>query len=394
MTPAPTSAPGSPLPTGPALPMTLPTAPSTSPAAVGTQKGIPAAGVLLCLLSAVCFGLSAVIAKAGYAAGWDVPSLLTVRFAIASLLLWAIVAIRRPARPERRTIWICIALGAVGYALQAALYFQAITLLDAGLVAQLVYVYPALVFLMAIALRRERVRARSVLALACTTIGLVLLLGGGGGTGFSMTGVVLALACAVVYALYIIVSDVVPAATDPYLVTAIVSSSATVTLGGWMLASGRTAMATEPSGWLWPMLFAIVSTLLAISLFLRGLRIVGPSVAAVLSCIEPVVTAASAALLFGEIPAPVQYLGAATVLGAMVLLLTGKRREPAPPVAAAPIASQGVAPQPIPSQPDAAQAVGSQAPDLGQARPQEPVGVAARSSSIAARRRSASLRRR
>ena len=47
-------------------------------------------------------------------------------------------------------------LGAVGYAMQSAFYFGALTRIDASLVGLLLYAYPALVLLLAYALRRER----------------------------------------------------------------------------------------------------------------------------------------------------------------------------------------------------------------------------------------------
>ena len=47
-------------------------------------------------------------------------------------------------------------------------------------------------------------------------------------------------------------------------------------------------------------MLALVSTVGAILLFFAGLARVGPSVAAILSVLEPVVTAVGAAVVFGE----------------------------------------------------------------------------------------------
>jgi drug/metabolite transporter (DMT)-like permease len=72
------------------------------------------------------------------------------------------------------------------------------------------------------------------------------------------------------------------------------------------------------SGWLWLASLAVVSTVGAIALFFAGLRRVGPTAAAILSTLEPVVTVALASAVFGETLGPVQLAGGALVLLAAV----------------------------------------------------------------------------
>jgi drug/metabolite transporter (DMT)-like permease len=72
--------------------------------------------------------------------------------------------------------------------------------------------------------------------------------------------------------------------------------------------------AVTPAGWAWVACLAVVSTVAALSLFFAGLRRVGPTTAAILSTVEPVVTVLLAFVVFGETLGPVQLLGAALVL--------------------------------------------------------------------------------
>jgi len=282
---------------------------------------LPRAGVLLCLVSGISFGLAAVFAKESFAAGWTVPAALTFRFIIAAIIFWAVVALRRPPMPAKRTVWVCVGLGAVGYALQAGFYFGALTMLGAAVVGQLLYIYPALVFLLALARRREPLALRKLLALASTSVGLVLLLQGGSSTGsWSLAGVLMALASAVTYSIYITVASTLPASLDPFLSAAIISSAAAVSLGLFALGTGTLQVPTHPAAWMWILLFSIVSTVIAVGAFLAGLRLVGPSTAAILSCTEPVVTALTAALAYHEHLSPWQIAGGIAVLLAVVLL--------------------------------------------------------------------------
>lgn len=295
------------------------------PQPTAPQRG-RALGVLLCLVSGVSFGLAAVVAKEAFRAGLNVTSLLAGRFGIAAVILWCVVAIRRPRMPSTRAVLVAVGLGAIGYAAQSAFYFAALTRLNAGMVAQLLYVYPALVLVIGIALGREKAHRRTILALGCSLGGLTLLLQGGGSGPLSSTGIALALGAALTYAVYITVAGSVSAELDVYLMCAIVCTAATVSITGYGTLTHSLHAPADPSGWLWLILLALVPTVLAIATFLGGLRLVGGAVAAILSCSEPVVTVLSSALVFGERLGPVQLVGGAGVLGAVVLL---QARQPA-----------------------------------------------------------------
>ena len=282
---------------------------------------------MLCVISGIAFGSAAVFAKESFASGWSVSTLLATRFVLAAAIFWTVVAIRRPARPSARSAVICIVLGAVGYALQSGFYFAALTKMNAAVVAQLLYIYPAVVFLLALARRKETLAARKLLALASTSLGLVLLLHGGSGS-WPIPGVLMALGAAVTYAIYITVASTLPAELDSFLTAAMICSAAGLSLAVFAAASDSISWPNVPIGWLWMLLFTAISTVVAMVTFLAGLRLVGPSAAAILSCIEPVVTALSAALVYSEKLTIWQIAGGVAVLSALVLL-QARRRVPA-----------------------------------------------------------------
>jgi drug/metabolite transporter (DMT)-like permease len=80
-------------------------------------------------------------------------------------------------------------------------------------------------------------------------------------------------------------------------------------------------------GWAWLVAIAVVSTVAAILCFFAGLARVGPSVASILSTLEPVVTVALAAIAFGESLGAVQVVGGALVLGAVLVMQWPTRRD-------------------------------------------------------------------
>ncbi len=289
---------------------------SSPQAATGTGRG----GIPLGLASAVGFGLMAVWATYAYEAGMTITTVLTLRFTIAALVFWAVVAVRRPVWPERRVVVSAFALGAVGYAAQAGAFFGALTRIDAGLASLLLYAYPGLVIVAALALRRETASRQRIGALLVATTGICLVLLGGGAVQPDGVGIALALTAAFVYATYILVSDDLLGRIDPFLLAAIIVTGAAFTFLLTGTASGTLRLDFAAAGWLDVGLLAVVSTVLPVIAFMLALERIGAGTVSIVSTVEPVVTATLAWLLFGQQLGGVQILGGALVLSAVVLL--------------------------------------------------------------------------
>jgi drug/metabolite transporter (DMT)-like permease len=278
-------------------------------------------GAALVLASAVAFGVMPVFGKYAFEAGVSVATLLLVRFAIAAPVLWAGVALRGGlGRVPRVVIWRGLALGGIGYATQAGLYFLALERMDASVLSLILYGYPAMVTGAAILLRREPASRRRLAALVTASFGLVLVLVGSGSGAFDTVGALLGFGAALTYTTYILVSDAVTADLDPLPLAALVTTGAVVTLGLVGVATGSIDLGFAADGWVWLALAGLVSTVSAILLFFSGMSRVGPSTAAILSTLEPPVTVALAFVAFGEALGIAQVLGALAVLSAAVIV--------------------------------------------------------------------------
>ena len=290
-------------------------------------------GTLLCVGSAAAFGAMAVLGKLAYDEGATVGTLLAVRFALAAVLFWGLVFAGGEAGELRRLaprdIAIALALGACGYAAQAGCFFAALERIDASLLSLLLYTFPAMVAVAAIALGRERADARRLGALGVASAGLVLVLASAKPGALDALGAALALSAAVVYTTYILVSQGVAGRIRPTLLSALVCSGAAVTLttGSTLLGDLRPGDVTL-AGWGWLAGIALVSTVAAVSLFFAGLKRVGPTTASVLSTVEPVVTVVLAFLVFGELLGALQLLGGMLVIAAVLVLASQRPREP------------------------------------------------------------------
>ena len=291
-------------------------------------------GALLCLASAAAFGTLGIFGTLASDAGASVASTLLVRFALAAAVFAAALTATggwaRVRALPRRVVLTGLGLGAFGYSLQSGLYFLAIDRLDVSMVALLLYTYPVFVTVAAIALGRAEASMRTGAALTIASTGLMLVLLAAGTGSFDLVGAALALAAALTYTTYILVSDRIVAEVEPSDLALLVLTGAAASFTAAGLATGSLDLALSGEAWLWLLLIALVSTVFAVSAFFAGLRRVGPSEAAILSTFEPPVTVALAFLVLGEHLTPAQLLGGSLVLAAVILLqLPARRRVPA-----------------------------------------------------------------
>ena len=294
------------------------------------QKGsIDRVGLALCVVSAAGFGSLAIFGKQAYAGGLGVIGVLALRFAVAApLLVGLALAARRGLRLPRPTALRLLGLGAIGYAIQATLFFNALTRVSAGLAALLLYLYPALVTAGAVALGRSRLDRATVVGLALSLAGIVLVLGLPG-ERLDALGVALGLASACWYTLYILVGEYLLRGVDPLAASAYVGSGAACSfLAAAVLVGGRGLLGATPSAYAAGVAMAVVGTALAIATFLAGMARVGSAWASIASSFEPVFTVALGAAVLGDRLGPGKVVGGvAVVAGAVLLPLLGGARE-------------------------------------------------------------------
>lgn len=279
-------------------------------------------GLLLCVLAATCFGTVGVLTKLAYAEGVNVITLLAARFALGSALLWALAAARGVARlPRTRTTIAAIAFAIVLYSVENGVFFAALTRLDASLVELTVFTYPAMVVVAAILLGREPASRRRLGAVALATGGVALVLLGGSIGALDGLGIALALSAAGLYSAYVLVADTLRGRIPPLTLAAVVSTGALIAyVGAGVVTGGLRPGDIAGDAWIWVALVGIAGTAIGMSAFLAGVDRLGPSRAAIISTLDPVVTVTVAALVLGDRLTPAQLVGGALVIGAIVVL--------------------------------------------------------------------------
>ena len=163
-------------------------------------------------------------------------------------------------------------------------------------------------------------RSLKLTALLLATVGLAFTVGPEGG---QILGVLLGIGAAAIYSVYIMVGSQAMRQVSAIQSSAVIFASAGAMSTLLMAVDGPHLPATA-TGWAAILAIVLAATVLPGVTFLAGLHRIGPTHAAMLSTLEPVVTVLLAALLLGELIRPVTLVGGGLILAA-VLLLTWRR---------------------------------------------------------------------
>ncbi|MGH1507765.1 DMT family transporter [Ralstonia solanacearum] len=283
-------------------------------------------GVLLIGVSAASFGAMAIFTHYAYASGANTVGLLTVRFCLAALALMAVMRVRRIDIPPWSRVAGLAAMGGIGYAGQSFAFFTALHYAPASLVALLLYLYPMFVTVLAAVFLQERLTPAALVALVLCSAGAGLTVGGAGLAGGSPLGVVLGVAAAVIYSVYITVGARVTRGVDPIACTTVICTAAAVVYVGLAAAGVPARFPGSAAGWAASLAIAGLSTVIAILAFFAGLQRLGAAQASMLSTLEPVVTVVLAALLLGESIGATQMAGGALILAGVLWLTRADAR--------------------------------------------------------------------
>ncbi len=280
-------------------------------------------GLTLLALSTMAYGVLPILGKIAYSAGVGVLPLLAWRYVVAALLIAGLERGPLPPLRERLRLW---AIGSV-FVLNSIAYFRALQEIPASVTALVLYTYPVIVALLAALVGVERLTGRAVLAALGAFAGCALTARGApSGAPLPLAGVAWALVAALVYACYIVLSSRFGAGVPARVLALHLAQAAAAICVALALADGGLALPLDPRALLSVAGIGVVSTVVAMTAFLAGMALVGPTRASVLSSLEVIVTLVLAFLLLGERLGPRQWAGAGLILGAVVFQNLGVLR--------------------------------------------------------------------
>jgi drug/metabolite transporter (DMT)-like permease len=285
-----------------------------------TARRIAAARATLWVaLSACGFGAIAIFATFGTRAGAPLLNLLAWRYLLAAIVLGAMGMATRTLRANRSSARVVLLAG-LGQTLVAVVSLSALRYIPAATLSFLFYTFPAWVAVIARVRHSEPLTRRRLFALALSLSGVFVMVGSPGGAALHTAGVALALSAALLYAIYIPMIASLQRGHGPLATATYMSAGAAVIITCAAALRGEFGVAMAPTAWTASIGLALVSTVGAFLLFLRGLAVLGPVRTAIISTVEPFVTAMLGAWLLQQ-PLTLAILAGGALIAAAVVLL-------------------------------------------------------------------------
>ena len=262
--------------------------------------------------AACCFGSISPLTLTALSAGASLPSLITWRYLIAAPLLLAVAGGAAFRQNRRVTIRLAV-LGGGGQAIVTGLTLYALRWVPAATEAFLFYTFPAWVAIFAAVRGTERLTRDRVVALVLSLVGIGVMVGTPGAAALDPIGVLFVLTAAVVYALYIPMIDSLRHQTSSTITAAWISTGASVAFATWAAIDGSLTQPMPLTAWGVALVLALLCTVVAFSLLLRGLATLGPVRTAIVATVEPFWTSVLAALMVS------QPMTAGTIVGGVLI---------------------------------------------------------------------------
>jgi drug/metabolite transporter (DMT)-like permease len=274
-------------------------------------------------MAALLWGSSATAAKSFFQ--HDISPLLVVesRVIIAAVVLTMFLLITRPQMLKVKLVDLkdFALLGIIGVAGSNYTYYAAIKETSVAIAILMQYTAPVLVALYMVVTRQEKISRIKTAAIILSLVGCTIMLGVfDNDVRITSLGIVLGILSAFCFAFFNIYAKV---ANKHYSIWTLITYTVISASIFWIVFDCVVNTGIRLSGGselLTLSLFSFMSILLPYVFYFRGLKILKPSTAIVVSTLEPVVAIVTAFIFLGETLQLVQIAGGVFVVGAVILL--------------------------------------------------------------------------
>lgn len=281
------------------------------------------------IITGVTYGLNPLFAVPLMKNGAATESILFFRYAIAVLLLGAFLLVSRQGfRISWKQAGVLLVLGLL-YTASSVFLFEAYHYIASGLATTLIFLYPVLVAIIMVFLRV--VPSWPVwLSIVLTFVGVVIMTQGDSSQAVNPIGVILSLASALVYALFIVIinrSKVIGSISNSLLTFYALSVGAIVFLVKIIISGiGVTAGIAGSTAWLSLVGLAIFPTVISTATLAVATRNIGATKASVLGVFEPVTAILIGTVVFGEALTANIVIGILLSVAAITFMIAKTRR--------------------------------------------------------------------
>lgn len=283
-------------------------------------------GTLAGIAAAICYGTNPLGALKLYAEGMQTNSVLFYRFGLA----WVIIALVMLFRKESlKVTWkefrVLTGLGLLFIVSSLTLYLS-FHYMAAGVASTILFTYPVMTAVIMAVFFHERISWSTVVSLLLSSVGVALLYWSDSAGALSTIGVLLVMASALSYALYIIVVNQSDLQMSSFKINFYVLMYCALGMlvysgiAGLPLILPHNAVSWFYVGWL-----AVVPAIFALVLMVYAAKYVGSTTTAILGALEPLTAVLIGIFVFSEPFTLNLALGIVLILAAVVLIAVVKK---------------------------------------------------------------------
>lgn len=288
-------------------------------------------GYLYGCISSASYGLIPLFAVPMMRKGMDIDSILSYRFACASLVMCIMLLIRKISlRITLKEFFLLAILGTV-FASSSQFLFLGYNYLTVGIASTILFTYPAFVALIMFLLFKERIRFVTLASIVLAFIGVALLYLGDGQTGpVSLLGVIIILLSSLSYGVYMIIvnkSRVKTMNGTKLTFYAMMFSSFIFTAKALIANNGHLASFPDFSSVVCLLSLALVPTIISGITMVKSVHYVGSTITAVLGAMEPLTAVLVGIIAFSEKFTTSLAVGMTLIIGAVTIIVLADRKD-------------------------------------------------------------------
>ncbi len=257
-------------------------------------------GVILAIISAICYGMNPLGALFLYEEGLNVNSVIFYRFIFASILLAIFMIIKKDSFYLKFKEIILLALLGLLFGISAISLFNSFLYMDAGLASTVLFIYPIFVAIIMALFFKEKNSIITILSIIFAFLGVVLLYESDG-ANVSNFGIFLVIVSSLCYAIYIvIINQYLKISALKVTFYSMLFCTITILIHSFFDSSLNIMPLINFNMWFYTIFLALVPTIISLLFLIKAIQLIGSTSASILGALEPLTAVLIGVYVFNE----------------------------------------------------------------------------------------------
>ncbi|UYF42892.1 DMT family transporter [Aliarcobacter cryaerophilus] len=257
-------------------------------------------GVILAIISAICYGMNPLGALFLYEEGLNVNSVIFYRFIFASILLAIFIIIKKDSFYLKFKEIILLALLGLLFGISAISLFNSFLYMDAGLASTVLFIYPIFVAIIMALFFKEKNSIITILSIIFAFLGVVLLYESDG-ANVSNFGIFLVIVSSLCYAIYIvIINQYLKMSALKVTFYSMLFCTITILIHSFFDSSLNIMPLVNFNMWFYTIFLALVPTIISLLFLIKAIQLIGSTSASILGALEPLTAVLIGVYVFNE----------------------------------------------------------------------------------------------